>query len=172
MLSTIVSPKTSQVKPQTPSRQAMLEQRLTHAIATRNTREIITIDGQRFTIEYRHGVGGGRNYYAIRTVKTTSETVDAVSKREASILKSLGKSIPTTIRPFAKPIESGAVLEIELGTSSAMASKVVPVAGWAKEVESYIAKVCKEFGWAYQNPRQKAFEERVTMLRGDQSYID
>lgn len=102
----------------------------------------------------------------------TNQTVDAVSKREASILKSLGKEIPTTIRPFTKPIESGAVLEIELGISSTMANKIIPVAGWSNVIEAYIAKVCKEFGWAYQSPRQKAFEERVTMLHGDQSYID
>lgn len=161
-----------QVKTVTLTRQNLLTQKLTHAVANRSTREAISVDGQKFTLEYHHGAGGNRNYYTIKTTKKEAVSVPVGGKKQAEFLRSLGKPVATEIQSFVKPIESGAVLEVELGISSTMANKVVPVAGWADTVEAYVAKICNELGWQYVSPRKQAFNERVAMLHGDQSYID
>jgi hypothetical protein len=172
MLETIVRQITPQVKTQHSTRQELLTQALTLAVANKSTKQEIKIDGQKFTFLFKSGTGDNRSHYVITTTKNEAITVDAVSKREASLLKAVGKPVPTKIQSFTKPIESGKVLEVELSISSRNGSSVVVVAGWSNEVDTYVAKVCGELGWPFKSARKVAFEQRVEMLRGDQSYID
>jgi hypothetical protein len=172
MLQTSVLPKTSQVKSSPITRQDMLTQKLTHAVANKLTKQEIMVDGQKFTLLFKHGVGGNRSHYVITTNKSEAVSVPVGGKRQAEFLHSLGKPVPMETKPFVKTIESGKVLEVELSIFSRNGSSVVAVAGWSGEVETYVAKVCGELGWPYQSPRKAAFEQRVNVLRGDQSYID
>lgn len=171
MLQTSIPQVTTQVKPRI-TRQEALEQRLTHAIANRQTTKPIEVDGSKFTILYKHGACGNRNYYIIRTTVNKSQEVPVGGEKQAQFLRSLGKPVKMEVKSFIKPIESGAVLEVELGISSTMASKVVAVAGWSNVVEAFVAQVCQELGWQYVSPRKREFNARVALLHGDQSYID
>ena len=158
MIETIVRPITTQVKLSL-TRQGMLMQALTVAIANKSTKSEIMVDGQKFSLVFKSGVGGNRSHYVIKTTKNEAMTVDAVDKRRASLLKTLGKPVPTKISSFVKAIESGIVLEVELSISSRNNSTVVAVAGWSSVVEAYVAKVCNQLGWPYVSPRKQAFNE-------------
>ena len=160
MYNAIVTETPTQVK-KSITRQEMLTQALTLAVANKSTKKEIMVDGQKFTLVFEYGVAGNRSYYVIRTTKNEAITVDAVSKREASLRRSIGKTVPQRIQSFTKPIESGKVLEVDISISSRNGSSVAAVAGWSNEIDTYVAKVCGEFGWPYKSARKVAFEQRV-----------
>jgi hypothetical protein len=167
MYNAIVVETPTQVKTKSFTRQEMLTQALTRAVANKSTKQIIAVDGQKFTLVFKSGTGGNRSYYVITTTKNEAIMVDAVSKREASLLKAIGKPVPTKIQSFTKPIESGKVLEVELSISSRNGSSVVAVAGWSSEIDTYVARACGELGWPFKSARKQEFEQLVNVLRGE-----
>ena len=166
MYNAIVTETPTQVK-KSLTRQEMLTQALTLAVANKSTKQIIAVDGQKFTLVFKYGVAGNRSHYIITTAKNEAVSVPVGGKRQAEFLKSLGKPVPMQIQSFIKPIESKAVLEVELSISSRNGGSIMAVAGWSNEVESYVAKVCSELGWPFKSARKVAFEQRVNVLRGE-----